>query len=134
MKMEKIDSINNQNDGSSFNIKMRLTTKLILLTVLTLAAAIITLGILVINTGATIIDQGTEVDGLEYVEESANLIGAEISGNLKTLNEIALRDRTTGMEFATQFASISVDVERLGYQDMAVIGTNGHGKYVVSGG
>ncbi|MBI4857499.1 MAG: HAMP domain-containing protein [Acetobacterium woodii] len=134
MKAERNDSQNNQNGGDNFVIKMRLTTKLILLTVLTLAAAIITLGILVVNTGAAIIDQGSEADALEYVEESASLIGTEISGNLETLNEIALRDRTTGMDFATQVASISADVDRLGYQDMAVIGTNGHGKYVVSGG
>ena len=134
MKMEKNDSTSDQNGGETFKVKMRLTTKLVLLTVLTLAAAIITLGILVVNTGAAIIDQGSEVDGLEYVEESASLIGAEISSNLETLNEIALRDRTTGMDFGIQVASISNDVERLGYQDMAVIGTNGHGKYVVSGG
>lgn len=134
MKAERNDSQNNQNGGDNFVIKMRLTTKLILLTVLTLAAAIITLGILVVNTGAAIIDQGSEADALEYVGESASLIGTEISGNLETLNEIALRDRTTGMDFATQVASISADVDRLGYQDMAVIGTNGHGKYVVSGG
>ncbi|MBU4437978.1 MAG: methyl-accepting chemotaxis protein, partial [Firmicutes bacterium] len=134
MKAERNDSQNNQNGGESFVMKMRLTTKLILLTVLTLAAAIITLGILVVNAGAAIIDQGTEADALEYVEKSASLIGAEISGNLETLNEIALRDQTTGTDFAAQVASISADVDRLGYQDMAVIGTNGHGKYVVSGG
>ncbi|MEL7659433.1 methyl-accepting chemotaxis protein [Acetobacterium wieringae] len=134
MKTETNDSTVKQNGGEGFQVKMHLSTKLILLTVLTLAAAILTLGILVVNSGAAIIDQETESDALEYVEESASLIGAEIIGNLERLNEIALRDRTTGMDFGTQAASISADVERLGYQDMAVIGTNGHGKYVVSGG
>ncbi|MBC3804007.1 hypothetical protein GH808_06095 [Acetobacterium fimetarium] len=39
MKAERNDSQKNQNGGESFTIKMRLTTKLILLTVLTLAAS-----------------------------------------------------------------------------------------------
>lgn len=134
MKTETSDLTVKQNGGEEFQIKMHLTTKLILLTVLTLAAAILTLGILVVNSGAAIIDQETEADALEYVEESANLIGAEIIGNLERLTEIALVDHTTGMDFGIQAAAIASDVERLGYQDMAVIGTNGHGKYVVSGG
>lgn len=134
MKAERNDSQKNRNGGEAFTIKMHLTTKLILLTVLTLAAAVITLGILVVNSGAAIIDQGTKADALEYVEESANHVGAVISGNLDKLNEVALRDRTSGMDFAIQTASISVDVQRLGYEDMAVIGTNGHGQYVLSGG
>ncbi|AWW26105.1 methyl-accepting chemotaxis protein [Acetobacterium sp. KB-1] len=132
MKVQRNDSVNNQNEH--IVIKMRLTTKLILLTVLTLAAAIITMGILVVNTGAAIIDQATEADALEYGEESARHIGAVITGNLETLNEIAVRERTASMDFGIQVASITGDVERLGYQDMAVIETNGHGKYIVGGG
>ncbi|MBC3889527.1 HAMP domain-containing protein [Acetobacterium paludosum] len=134
MKAERNDLQKNQNGGESFTIKMHLTTKLILLTVLTLAAAIIAMGSLMVNSGAAIIDQSTKADALEYVEESANHVGAVITGNLDKLNEVALRDRTTGMDFAIQMASISVDVQRLGYEDMAVIGTNGHGQYVLSGG
>lgn len=134
MKTAKNDLEDNRNGGDAFSIKMHLTTKLILLTVLTLIAAIVILGILVVNAGAAIINEKSETDALEYVAESASHIGEVVTGNLDMLNEIADREETVGMNFGIQVISVSGEVERLGYQDMAVIDTNGHGKYIISGG
>lgn len=114
MKTKNQTPTNNHDGQANFVVKMRLSAKLILMTVLILAAAIITLAILVINTGAKIIDQGTEADALEYVEEAANHIGQAIAGNLATLNEVARRESITSMDFASQAAALADSIERLG--------------------
>ncbi|WP_414732906.1 methyl-accepting chemotaxis protein [Acetobacterium carbinolicum] len=134
MKTARNNSVNKQHESETFSIKMRLTTKLILLTVLTLAAAVIALGILIVNAGSAIIEESTKKDGLEYVEESASYIGAVIQANLDILSEVPLNENTVSTDFNTLAASFSGDVERLGYEDMAVIDTSGHGKYSLSGG
>ncbi|TYC84785.1 HAMP domain-containing protein [Acetobacterium wieringae] len=134
MKTKNQTPTNNHDGQANFVVKTRLSVKLILMTVLILTAAIITLAILVINSGAKIIDQGSEADALEYVEEAANHIGQAIAGNLATLNEVARRESITSMDFASQAAALADSIERLGYQDIAIMDLNGHAKYLVGGG
>ncbi|MEO1816771.1 MAG: methyl-accepting chemotaxis protein [Acetobacterium sp.] len=115
-------------------VKSRLSTKLMVFTTLILAAAVLILGLIAINLGADALTQESKIQEEAFVAESASHIGAIITGNLGKLDEIALRARTTTMDWNTQVTSISGDVERLGYQDIAVMDVNGHAKYIIGGG
>ncbi len=70
---------------------------------------------------------------LKYTENSANYIDAEISANLKALIEVALKQQTATMDYAVQKESILPDIERLGYQSMAVVQLNGTAKDIQTG-
>ena len=115
-------------------IKIRLSTKLMAFTTLILVAAVITLGLIATNLGATALTDESSIQEEAFASEGAGHIGALIDGNLGKLDEIALRARTATMDWNTQVASISVDVERLGYQDIAVMDLNGNAKYIIGGG
>jgi methyl-accepting chemotaxis protein len=130
VKQQKTESVK----PGQFQVKIRLQVKLILLTVLTLAAAVMILGFLAVNTGARVIDELSEKKNLEYVGEGANRIGEAIGGDLKALNELAKRETVTGMDFDTQAASLAGEVGALGYQDIAVMKLDGHAKYLLGGG
>lgn len=115
-------------------IRLKLSTKLTTFFGLLLAVAVIALGIISFNLGSKAILEKSNSDSLEYVEEGAAHIGSIITGNLSTLSELALTDETTTMDWNKQVAYISRDVERLGYQDIAVMGLDGHAKYIIGGG
>lgn len=115
-------------------VKMRLSTKLVLFTTLILAAAVLSLGLIAINLGSTALSNESSTQEQAFATEGASHIGAIISGNLNTLDEIARRARTATMDWNTQVDSISADVDRLGYQDIAVMDINGNAKYIKGGG
>lgn len=56
-----------------------------------------------------------------------------IHDRLDLLQEIANRTRTQSMDFSIQKDSLALDVERLGYLDMAVVSSSGQARYVLSG-
>lgn len=114
-------------------IKMRLSTKLVGFTTLILAVAVITLGLIAINYGSAALSNEASTQESAFATEGAGHIGAIVSGNLGTLDEIALRARTATMDWNTQVTSIAGDVERLGYQDIAVMDLNGNAKYILGG-
>jgi len=122
------------NKDSHTAVKLRLSTKLMVFTTLILASAVLILGLIAINLGAAALTDETSLQEEAFATEGANHIGAIITGNLGKLDEIALRARTTTMDWNTQVASISVDIERLGYQDIAVMDLNGNAKYILGGG
>lgn len=115
-------------------VKLRLSTKLMVFTTLILASAVLILGLIAINLGAAALTDETGIQEEAFATEGANHIGAIITGNLGKLDEIALRARTATMDWNTQVTSISVDIERLGYQDIAVMDINGNAKYILGGG
>ncbi len=92
------------------------------------------LGFVTLNLTTDALLKNQENAMLQYAEESANYIDSEIKGNLDILSEVALRSRTATMDWATQRESLTPDVERLGYLDMAVVLPNGLATYVKSGG
>jgi len=114
-------------------VKMRLSTKLMAFTTLILAAAVLTLGLIAINLGAAALTNEANTQEQAYVVEGAQHIGAVIADNLSTLNEVALRAQTVTMDWNTQVTSLSGDVERLGYQDIAVMDLSGNGRSILSG-
>jgi len=70
---------------------------------------------------------------LSYADESANYIASKLDKNLSVLSEVAQRSRTASMDWAIQRESLTPDVERLGYLDMAVVTPDGKVTYVISG-
>jgi methyl-accepting chemotaxis protein len=115
-------------------VRMRLSTKLMAFTTLILAAAVLTLGLIAINLGSAALTNEASTQEEAFASEGAGHISAVVSGNLGKLDEIALRARTATMDWNTQVASISGDVERLGYQDIAVMDMNGNARYIIGGG
>ncbi|WP_296560902.1 methyl-accepting chemotaxis protein [uncultured Acetobacterium sp.] len=122
-----ISSGNNQ-------FKQHLSTKLLSFTLLILAISVLVLGLLAINFGTIAMTEQSNADAQAYAIEGASHIGAIIKGNLSTLEEIGLRARTATMDWNTQVTTITGDVERLGYQDIAVMDMNGNAKYIIGGG
>ncbi|MBC3796043.1 methyl-accepting chemotaxis protein [Acetobacterium tundrae] len=124
----------NKNEQEHTQVGMRLSTKLLAFTTLILAAAVLILGLIAITISSAALTNESNKQDEAFVSEGAGHIGAVISGNLGKLDEIGLRARTATMDWDTQVSSISVDVARLGYQDIAVMDMNGHGKYIIGGG
>ncbi|WP_373483211.1 methyl-accepting chemotaxis protein [Acetobacterium sp.] len=116
------------------SVKIRLSTKLMAFTTLILAAAVLTLGLIAINLGAAALTNEASTQEEAFATEGAGHIGAVVSGNLGRIDEIALRARTATMDWNTQVASIAGDIERLGYQDIAVMDLNGNARYIIGGG
>lgn len=114
-------------------VKMRLSTKLLAFTTLLLAAAILTLGLIAINSGSAALTNQSSVQEQAFAVEGADHIGAIVDRNLATLSEIGLRARTATMDWNTQVASISGDVDRLGYEDIGVMDMNGNARYIKGG-
>ncbi len=70
---------------------------------------------------------------LQYAEKNAGYIDAKLTANLKALTEVALRTRTATMDYAVQKDSLTPDIERLGYQSMAVVQIDGTATDIQSG-
>ncbi|MBP8865177.1 MAG: hypothetical protein KBG63_01680, partial [Acetobacterium sp.] len=114
--------------------KSRISTKLLLFTVSLIALAVLSLGIIAVNLGAAALTNQSNADGQEYTIEGASHVGAIITGSLSTLSEVASRARVTTMDWQTQVDAVAGDIERLGYQDIAVMNLAGHAKYIKGGG
>jgi len=114
--------------------RKHLSTKLLGFTLVILAIAVISLSIIFINMGSAAILEQAHADARKYTDEGASHVGAIISGNLNTLSEVTLRSGVSTMDWNAQVAAIAGDVEKLGYQDIAVMNMDGHAKYLAGGG
>ncbi|WKY47364.1 methyl-accepting chemotaxis protein [Eubacteriaceae bacterium ES3] len=117
-----------------FKLGMRLTTKLILMTVLILIAAATVMGFFSVSRGTSIIETENAQDADDFVSESANHIGAIIESHFGVLNEVAQRDSVISMDFETQSAALADDISRLELENIAIMDMNGHAKYIAEGG
>ncbi|GAU79249.1 methyl-accepting chemotaxis protein [Fusibacter sp. 3D3] len=82
------------------------------------------------------ISRSSMIEEAEMTLRQTTLLGAQkitmaIEDRLLILEEIANRARTRTMDFEVQKASIQVDVERLGYLDMAIVTPDGMAHYVI---
>ncbi len=75
----------------------------------------------------------TQKQNITFIaEESAKRLQTLLNMRLQVLEEIASRDALTGMSWQVQKISLQKDVERLQYEDMAVISLDGTANYVLS--
>lgn len=76
----------------------------------------------------------TQTQNVEVVaEESAKRVQAILNMRLNVLGEVTRRDEIISMNWTEQKESLKNEVERLQYEDMAVISPNGNANYVLSG-
>lgn len=68
---------------------------------------------------------------VDLSKQSSEKIGIIVSNRLLVLQEIANRTRTQSMDFNVQKDSLTNDVERLGYLDMAIVDLNGQARYIL---
>lgn len=120
-----------QKKANGVMIKMNLGRKLLAFTVVPMVIAVLTIGVIAINFGSSALSEQSDTDAQEYVNEAATHVEDILTANLKTLSELALEEQISNMDFNTQVAAITGVVDRLGYQDIAVMNLNGHAKYIL---
>jgi methyl-accepting chemotaxis protein len=114
-------------------MKINLSKRIAMFVGLLIIFISITLGLTAVTFSSRIVIKTAEEAMLEYSDEVADQITALMDIRLAVLNEISLRENMNGMEWEKQKISLMKDIERLGYQDMAVVLTDGTARFVLSG-
>ncbi|WKY48550.1 methyl-accepting chemotaxis protein [Eubacteriaceae bacterium ES3] len=114
-------------------IGMGLAKRLSLFIVIGFGLILILMGIVSISMSSNTVLEQAETDMGYYATEAARHVGSIIEGDLKTLEETADDDRVSSMDWETQIDAIAPDVDKLGYQDIAVMDADGNAKYVIGG-
>ena len=114
-------------------MKINLSKRIALFVGLLIIFISITLGLTAVEYSSNIVIKTAEEAMLEYSREVAEQITALIDTRLAILNEISINEEINSMEWVKQKASLMDDVERLGYQDMAVVLPDGTARFVLSG-
>lgn len=114
-------------------MKLTLSRKIALLFGILLIIVSAVLGIAAINLGSKALMDQHEDMILNYADETANYFAATMDRNLSVLNEVAARETIKSMNWDLQIASITPEVEQLGYLDMAVIALDGTARFIKSG-
>ena len=114
-------------------MKITLSRKIALFVGVLIIVIAAALSLVAYNLSSSALMAQQEEQMLSYSEECANYIELSISRNLSILNEVAMRARTQTMDFTIQQESLSTEVERLGYQGMAVVLPDGNAKDIKTG-
>ena len=112
---------------------MNLSRKITLVIGILILVTSLVLGLVSVKLSSDALLSQNKEAMLQYSEESASYIDSIMAKNLAVLNEVATRARTATMDWTIQKESLYVDVERLGYLDLAVVRPDGIAQYVVSG-
>ena len=112
---------------------MKLSIKIALFVGILIVAVAVGLTLVSVNlsTSAVLAEQHKTM--LQYATESASIIDARIDKNLSVLTEVAARSRTQSMDWAVQQPSLLPDIERLGYDGLAVVMPDGSARDVETG-
>ncbi len=102
-------------------MKLTLSRKIALFFGILIVIVSSVLGIVAIQLSSSAILKEQQALMLNYADETANYIAATIDKNLTVLNEVAGRSRTITMDWTIQKESLTPDIERLGYESMAVV-------------
>ena len=114
-------------------MKMSLSRKIAVFVGILILAVSVVLGIIAVKLSSDALMEQNEDSMLQYAQESANHIDAEISKNLAALSEVALRERTATMDFAVQQLSLTPDIARLGYESMGIVWPDGSERDLITG-
>ncbi|MBP6492422.1 MAG: HAMP domain-containing protein, partial [Clostridia bacterium] len=114
-------------------MKLNLSKKIAFLIGILIIAVSLILGVVSVKLSSDALLKEAENSMQEYAQSSSTIINQQLSNNLAILNEVAMRARTITMDWATQRESLTADIERLGYLDMAVVKPDGTAQYVASG-
>jgi methyl-accepting chemotaxis protein len=114
-------------------MKLNLARKIALFFGILIVIVSSVLGVVAIKLSSDALLKEQEEMMLNYADETANNVSSQLNSDLAVLSEVGMRARTVTMDWTVQRESLVSDVERLGYQDMAVIKPDGTASYVVSG-
>ena len=114
-------------------MNISISKKIALLSGILIVVASLTLGIVSIKLSSDALTVQAENSMLKYATKCANYIDAEISAHLDVLNQLAGRAAIVTMDFTTQKASIIADMNRLGYESMAIVLPNGTAQNIATG-
>lgn len=114
-------------------MKLTLARKIALLFGILLIVVSAILGVSAVKLGAGALMEQHEDMILNYADETANYLNATVDRNLSILNETAARETIRTMNWEVQKASLTQDVGRLGYLDMAIVTPDGNANYIVGG-
>ena len=131
---EVIDEKGSLQELGNQGLKIHLSTKLTMFFVAVLFIAGLIMSIIFYEYSSNSMLKESINDSNEYVKEGAVHVSSIIKGNLAAIDEVALRQSVISMDWNTQVVAISNDVERLGYQDIAIMNLSGHAKYIIGGG
>ncbi|MBR0597413.1 methyl-accepting chemotaxis protein [Sinanaerobacter chloroacetimidivorans] len=114
-------------------MKWTLSRKIALFIGVVIVIISVILGFVSVKLSSDAILEETEASMLQYAAESANYIDLEMTKNLAVLNEVANQAGTVTMDFNIQRQTLLEDIERLGYESMAVVLPDGTAKDIASG-
>ncbi|AFA49639.1 methyl-accepting chemotaxis protein [Acetobacterium woodii] len=113
--------------------KFGLAKKLSLFIIIGFAMVVLTLSVISINLSSNAILKQARTDMENYAISCGKQVGSILLGDLSTLEQVAAANSVNSMDWNSQVATLSGDLDRLGYEDLAVVDMNGHGKSVLSG-
>lgn len=91
------------------------------------------MGLSSILVASSIVSSMAEKSLTRQADLGAKLVKESLASQLRSLQELGLRTRTSGMDWKTQRESLSPDVERLGFLDIGVVALDGRARYVNGG-
>lgn len=114
-------------------MKFTLSKKIGMIVGLLVLIVSLTLGLITIIYSSTVLLNNQKENMIEIAKEGAKRVDLFIDMRLEILSELANTEEIRSMNWTTQKNSLTDDVDRLEYLDMAVVLPDGTAQYVVSG-
>lgn len=114
-------------------MKLTVAKKIALLFGILIIVISLALGVVSIKLSSAALMEQQEDMMLQYADETAKYISLTIERDLAVLTEVANTASIATMDYAVQRELILPEIERLGYQSMAIIQMDGVGKDIQSG-
>lgn len=114
-------------------MKFNLSTRIALFVGLNVLLVSSILGIMSIRYSSQEVLNQEKENMLNYADEAAKNIEANIAIRLEKLHEVAISNEVATMDWETQRTALYGNVERLGYMDMAIVKPDGTAQYILSG-
>ena len=114
-------------------MKLTLSRKIALFFGILIIVVSVALSFIAIKLSSDALLKQQEEMMLNYADETANYVSAKLDKNVSVLKEIAERARTKTMDWPMQKESLAPDIERIGYQDLAVATPDGKANLVSNG-
>ncbi|MDR2478315.1 MAG: methyl-accepting chemotaxis protein [Treponema sp.] len=112
---------------------MKLSVKIPLLIGLLVFLTCAGLGIAALLVASNVLETEIRETLQNEANTNANVISITLQGQLEVLQELANRARTKTMDWDTVRSSLTGDVERIGYLDLALVYPDGTARYILSG-
>lgn len=113
-------------------MRLRLSTRIALLVAIVILVISLGLGFSALTISSNVVINQTNEILMQLAEEGASHIEAIIAISMSGITEVSNRTRTKTMDWEIQYESITPDVERLDFIDMAVVTPNRKARFFIS--